>query len=217
MKILSPPRRFPNRPARRRADPPAVREVQCGFVPRQRPGADRPRRAIDRFCCRSASELDRRIVSVVQFGGDTFDRSLAAAFARDRGDHRRGERPAFARAVTLARDEDEAVGFAEDPSLTTARTGSWRQPRSTPCGSSTPRRNASTSTTPRSSGSVSSTWRSSPSCSSCRPTTGRVGLRDRAPAAGSRGRRRAPSSTRPPSSRIREPELHPRRPEQPRE
>src|ERR1043165_4408012 len=68
-------------------------------------------------------ELDRRIISVVQLGGDAFDhesltggfRSSVVAITAESNGLRSLVR------VTLARDDEEAVGFAEGSVATTAR------------------------------------------------------------------------------------------------
>ena len=68
-------------------------------------------------------ELDRRIISVVQLGGDTFDReSLAGGFRASVvaiTAESNGLRSLVR--VTLSRDDEEAVGFAEGSVATTAR------------------------------------------------------------------------------------------------
>jgi hypothetical protein len=68
-------------------------------------------------------ELDRRIISVVQIGGDAFDpesmpaglRSSVVAITAETNGLRSLVR------VTLARDDEESVGFAEGSVATTAR------------------------------------------------------------------------------------------------
>jgi hypothetical protein len=67
-------------------------------------------------------ELDRRIISVVQLGGDAFDHELVAGFRASVvaiTSESNGLRSLVR--VTLARDDEESVGFAEGSVATTAR------------------------------------------------------------------------------------------------
>ena len=68
-------------------------------------------------------ELDRRIISVVQLGGDTFDRRVARGRLRSSVVAITAESNGLRSLVrvTLARDDEESVGFAEGSVATTAR------------------------------------------------------------------------------------------------
>jgi hypothetical protein len=68
-------------------------------------------------------ELDRRIISVVQLGGDSLDPQLLLANARPSVVAITAEANGLRSLVrvTLGRDEEEAVGFAEGSIATTAR------------------------------------------------------------------------------------------------
>ena len=69
-------------------------------------------------------ELDRRIISVVQLGGDVLDSQIARRRICGRRSSRSPPKPNGLRSlvrVTLARDDEEAVGFAEGSIATTAR------------------------------------------------------------------------------------------------
>jgi hypothetical protein len=68
-------------------------------------------------------ELDRRIISVVQLGGDALDSQIFAAYLRPSVVAITAEANGLRSLVrvTLAREEEEAVGFAEGSIATTAR------------------------------------------------------------------------------------------------
>jgi hypothetical protein len=68
-------------------------------------------------------ELDRRIISVVQLGGDTVDPRLLTAYARPSVVAITAEANGLRSLVrvTLAREDEEAVGFSEGSIATTAR------------------------------------------------------------------------------------------------
>jgi hypothetical protein len=68
-------------------------------------------------------ELDRRIISVVQLGGDVLDSQIFAAYLRPSVIAITAEANGLRSLVrvTLGREEEEAVGFAEGSIATTAR------------------------------------------------------------------------------------------------
>ena len=68
-------------------------------------------------------ELDRRIISVVQLGGDVLDSQVFAAYIRPSVIAITAEANGLRSLVrvTLGREEEEAVGFAEGSIATTAR------------------------------------------------------------------------------------------------
>jgi hypothetical protein len=68
-------------------------------------------------------DLDRRVISVVQLGGDTIDEALGAHEIRPSIIAITAESNGLRSLVrvTLARDDDEAVGFAEGSIASTAR------------------------------------------------------------------------------------------------
>jgi hypothetical protein len=68
-------------------------------------------------------ELDRRIISVVQLGGDVLDSQIFAAYLRPSVVAITAEANGLRSLVrvTLGREEEEAVGFAEGSIATTAR------------------------------------------------------------------------------------------------
>ena len=68
-------------------------------------------------------ELDRRIISVVQLGGDVLDSQMLSAYMRPSVVAITAEANGLRSLVrvTLARDDEEAVGFAEGSIATTAR------------------------------------------------------------------------------------------------
>ena len=68
-------------------------------------------------------ELDRRIISVVQLGGDVLDTQTAATYLRPSVVAITAEANGLRSLVrvTLAREDEEAVGFAEGSIATTAR------------------------------------------------------------------------------------------------
>jgi hypothetical protein len=68
-------------------------------------------------------ELDRRIISVVQLGGDVLDSQVFAAYLRPSVVAITAEANGLRSLVrvTLGREEEEAVGFAEGSIATTAR------------------------------------------------------------------------------------------------
>jgi hypothetical protein len=68
-------------------------------------------------------DIDRRVISVVQLGGNTLDEAIGAGEARPSIVAITAESNGLRSLVrvTLARDDDEAVGFAEGSIATTAR------------------------------------------------------------------------------------------------
>jgi hypothetical protein len=68
-------------------------------------------------------DIDRRVISVVQLGGETLDEAFAGPEARPSIVAITAESNGLRSLVrvTLARDDDEAVGFAEGSIATTAR------------------------------------------------------------------------------------------------
>ena len=96
-------------------------------------------------------ELDRRIISVVQLGGDVLDSQMLAGYLRPSVVAITAEANGLRSLVrvTLGREDEEAVGFAEGSIATTRGTGSSRSRPSTRCASSSRPPSASTSTVRR--------------------------------------------------------------------
>ena len=145
-------------------------------------------------------ELDRRIISVVQLGGEAFDAESAAVGIRPSVVAITAEASGLRSLVrvTLAHDDEESVGFAEGSVATSARHRlvatrdgrrapparargrvHRRRPRADPAGRPARRRRRHRRV------------RAAPG------RAARVGLGDRSPAAGSRRRRTRRCSTRP--------------------
>jgi hypothetical protein len=114
---MSSPRRL-DRPARRRADRPVRARSMSSRIPVSTPSRSRD---VQSIALAVRPRLDRRIISVVQLGGDAFDHESATGF-RSSVVAITAEPNGFDRScVTLGRDDEESVGFAEGSVATTAR------------------------------------------------------------------------------------------------